>query len=89
MSLEAKVMPAVASVVSFIKEQTTTDLANFSNNENKTKETLTQAQLESICRVVENSIQSNFVRASNQITSVLTEIEVKTAKELARAKKLS
>ena len=35
MSLEAKVMPAVAAVVSFIKEQATTDLANFSSVKDK------------------------------------------------------
>jgi len=88
MSLEAKVMPAVAAVVSFIKEQATTDLANFSNVKDNALHSLTKDQLQSVCRLVEQSIQSNFIRSSNQIVSVLTEIETKAAKDsLGRKKK--
>jgi hypothetical protein len=87
MSLEAKVMPAVAEVVSFIKEQATTDLANFSNVKDNVMSSLTQDQIQSVCRIVENSIQSNFIRSSNQIVSVLTEIEEKAMKSSRSTKK--
>ncbi|MBT6808533.1 MAG: hypothetical protein HOA52_03475 [Flavobacteriales bacterium] len=87
MSLEAKAMPAVAEVVSFIKEQATTDLANFSNVKDNVMSSLTQDQIQSVCRIVENSIQSNFIRSSNQIVSVLTEIEEKAMKSSRSTKK--
>lgn len=87
MSLEAKVMPAVAAVVSFIKEQATTDLANFSSVKDNAMSSLTQAQIQSVCRIVENSIQANFLRSSGQIVSVLAEIETKAKKTSRSTKK--
>ena len=75
MSLESKVMPSVAAVVSFIRENVATDLSNFYNKSEDLKGAVTTEQLQTICRVVEESIQSNFLRSSNQIVSLLNSID--------------
>jgi len=68
MSVEAKVMTKVATLVDFIKTQTKNNLFDASN---QGKITVEREDLLVICRVIDDSITSSFVNGSNEVTSVL------------------
>lgn len=63
-----QVMASVSSVVSFMKEQVTSDLVTAKNSG---KIDLTSEDLKKICFYVEASLSNSFVKASGQIESSL------------------
>lgn len=78
MSVEAKVMTKVATLVDFIKTQAKNNLFDASN---QGKITVERKELLTICRIVEDSITSSFVNGSNEVTSALKELtEIKQTK---------
>tara|TARA_Y100001970_G_scaffold267086_1_gene356566 strand:+ start:596 stop:787 length:192 start_codon:yes stop_codon:yes gene_type:complete len=59
--------------MSFIKEQVRNDLAS----QRSTLGDLDEDSLRKICVIVENSIQSNFLKSSGEITAVAREVQSK------------
>ncbi len=73
MNVESKMMSSVSRVMSFIKEQVRNDLAS----QRSTLGDLDEDSLRKICVIVENSIQSNFLKSSGEITAVAREVQSK------------
>jgi len=63
-----KVMESVSSVVSFMKQQVTSDLVEAKN---KGSIELSKEDLRKICFYVETSMTNSFVKAYNQIENSL------------------
>ncbi len=63
-----QVMASVSSVVSYMKEQVSSDLVTAKNSG---KIDLTSEDLKKICFYVETSLTNSFVKASGQIESSL------------------
>ena len=64
---ESKVMTKVSTVVTFIKEQLKKDIIEAKN------EKLIDVELDQLTKILnisESSIQANFVKSSNEITSL-------------------
>jgi hypothetical protein len=77
MSVESKIMGKVANLVNFIKEQTRNDLMETNTRENLGIDIKT---LEKLSRAMDDSISSSFVLGSNEVTSVLKEINTQLDK---------
>ena len=75
-NLESRLMPVIAEVLNFVKQQASNDVKTY-HSSGELGKNITQEDIERVCLVLENSISSNFMRASNQITSTLSEIQKK------------
>ncbi len=73
MSIESKVMRGVANVVGFIKQQAKNDLITHVRVGNVPG--ITEEQLQKLCNLVETSIESSFTKSSNEVTSILREVQ--------------
>lgn len=78
-NLESKVMPTVAEIINFVKEQASTDLKTYKNS-GELSDSITENDIERICLIIENSISSNFMRSSGQLTSMLGTLQAKIEK---------
>ena len=70
---ESNFMVSMASNISFIKNQTATDIINYLVNNNEIK--LEKAQIEIISRVIKQSIDASFSKSSNNLLSIYKEMK--------------
>ena len=85
-NLESRIMPAIAQVLNFVKEQTSADLKT-QHASGELGQNITEGDMERLCMILENSIGSNFMRASNQITSAINELQSKVDNSATKKKK--
>ena len=78
MSMERKIMSSVTSMMNFIKQKTKQDIVEASN---KGTVTIDKNTLQRTCNIVEQSIESAYVRAMNEVLSTIKEIERASTKK--------
>ena len=85
-NLESRLMPAIAQVLNFVKQQTSSDL-KIQHASGELGNNITESDMERICLILENSISSNFMKASSQVTSVITEVQRTVDKSATKSKR--